>query len=217
MKKILFLTSIAAVLIFLALLPSQSLLLDKNFHQQLISLLPNTWLGYVFFILVLTFLTSIGLPRQITAFSCGYSYGVIWGSLVATLSVTIACAITYSIARLLLKNTVKRKFNNAYLQCRSLFQQQLFYKVIVIRLLPIGSNFLTNIIAGTCKLNAKRFVAGSLIGFIPQIIIFALMGAGIKVADTTQVIISISLFFVALMLGLYLYLKNKQLMISNDH
>lgn len=217
MKQLLIITTLVAVLFFMALLPSQGLLFDPNFHQQLSDFLPKTWLGYLFFIVTLVLLTSVGLPRQITAFSCGYTFGAVSGSLIALLSVTLACAITYSVARFLLNNIIKNKVSNTYLKCQSLFANQLLHKIIIIRLLPIGSNFLTNIIAGTCKLNVKRFILGSCIGFIPQIIIFSLMGAGTKIADKTQIIISIGLFIVALILGFYLYVRNKQLIMTNAH
>ncbi|MFT4724812.1 MAG: putative membrane protein YdjX (TVP38/TMEM64 family) [Colwellia sp.] len=47
-------------------------------------------------------------------------------------------------------------------------------------------------------------------GFIPQMLIFSLLGAGIKVGEEQQILLSLSLLVVALIFGYLLYKKEKK-------
>ena len=119
--------------------------------------------------------------------------------------------LTKIFANKYLAHFVKRYFAKQQQAIYNFLTEQLFYKAIIIRILPLGSNFLTNLIAGACQLNAKAFIAGSFIGFIPQMVIFSLAGAGIKLASSSHLIASISLFILALLLSYHLYAKQKNL------
>lgn len=211
MKPAIIFTVISVCLFAGFLIPGQTLFHNPEFHQQLNKFLPLSWFGATALIGTLTLLATIGLPRQFTAFICGYVFDYVYGTIIATVVVTIACAATFSLAKYCLSHYIKNNFASAYAKAHDLFQAQLLYKAMIIRLLPIGSNFLTNILAGACKLNIKAFVSGSFIGFIPQMLVFSLLGAGIKIADKTQLSISIGLFVLSFLLGCVLYLKNKQL------
>jgi uncharacterized membrane protein YdjX (TVP38/TMEM64 family) len=81
---------------------------------------------------------------------------------------------------------------------------RLFLKAIALRLLPLGSNFLANIIAGASQVSTKAFIGGSFIGFIPQMIIFSLAGSGMSIGDSNELIASTLLFIIALVIGIFL-------------
>ena len=87
------------------------------------------------------------------------------------------------------------------------FATHTFSKALVIRLLPAGSNFLTNILAGLANIKTTAYVAGTCLGFIPQMLIFSLLGAGVKVGEQQQILLSVVLLVVALLFGYLLYRK----------
>ena len=76
---------------------------------------------------------------------------------------------------------------------------------IIIRLLPIGSNLITNIAAGITRVRQEPFFIGSFIGYLPQMIIFSLIGSGIEVLSIWKISTSIVLFIISSILSAYLY------------
>ncbi|MDE0539706.1 MAG: SNARE associated Golgi protein, partial [Rhodospirillales bacterium] len=76
---------------------------------------------------------------------------------------------------------------------------------LLIRLLPAGSNFLTNLAAGVSSARFPLFLAGSAIGYIPQMVVFALLGSGINLDPGLRISASVVLFFVSAGLGIYLF------------
>jgi len=165
----------------------------------------NTLLLFIF----LSLATSIGLPRQIAALVAGINLGAFIGVMVATLAATLGCLITFSVARYLLSAKISRKYPNQLLKLSEFLGERTFLKAIVIRILPLGSNFLTNIIAGVSKVSMPAYVGGSFVGFIPQMIIFSLAGSGIRLGAQNELMASAILFVIALLLTIYLVKKHR--------
>jgi uncharacterized membrane protein YdjX (TVP38/TMEM64 family) len=67
----------------------------------------------------------------------------------------------------------------------------------------------TNLIAGVTAVKARYFVLGSVIGYIPQMAIFALMGKGVVVMSAWKIGLSILLFFISSALSVWLYRQYK--------
>ena len=51
---------------------------------------------------------------------------------------------------------------------------------LLIRLLPVGNNFATSLAAGVSRVPARPFLLGSLLGYMPQTMVFALAGSGVE-------------------------------------
>lgn len=181
-------------------------LVDKlNWQQEGSSIFLNTLLLFMF----LAVATSLGLPRQIAALVAGINLGALIGVIIATLAATLGCLITFSVARYLLSNSISRKYPNQLAKLSDFLGERTFLKAIVIRILPLGSNFITNIIAGVSKVSMPAYVSGSFVGFIPQMTIFSLAGSGIRLGAQNELIASAVLFVIALMLTGYLIKKHK--------
>ena len=170
----------------------------------------NQWLSILILFLLLSLATSIGLPRQIAAFIAGINLGALTGAAIATLAATTGCLITFTLARFLLSNKIATKYPEKIAKLSLFINQQTLIKTIIIRLLPIGSNLLTNILAGVTQVSMPRYVIGSFIGFIPQMAIFSLAGSGIRMGAKNEIILSALLFILAMMLSVFLYNKQKK-------
>jgi len=165
----------------------------------------NTLLLFVF----LSLATSIGLPRQIAALVAGINLGAFIGVMVATLAATLGCLITFSVARYLLSAKITQKYPNQLTKLSKFLGERTFLKAIVIRILPLGSNFITNIIAGVSKVSMPAYVGGSFVGFIPQMVIFSLAGSGIRLGAQNELMASLALLVIALLLTTYLVKKHR--------
>ena len=76
---------------------------------------------------------------------------------------------------------------------------------VLVRLLPVGNNLLTNLAAGISSIRPASFLLGSLIGYLPQTLVFALVGSGVQIAPALKLGLAIGLFLISGALGAYLY------------
>jgi uncharacterized membrane protein YdjX (TVP38/TMEM64 family) len=192
-----------AIILAITLLDNQG----GSIESYINNLIPRTLFGALIFTIILALAMTIGLPRQITALSAGFLFGASYGVIIATISAVLGCILTLVLARKLFANLIHRHYPQPLAKVSHFFSHNTFLKAFIIRLLPAGSNFLTNVLAGTARSPLKPYILGSTLGFVPQMTIFSLMGAGLQVNDQQQLIFSILLLIIAIALGAYLYRK----------
>ncbi len=161
--------------------------------------------GVLIFVAVGWGVTSVGLPRQLVAFLGGYAFGFVTGTGLALAATTLGCITAFLFARVLARDWVAGKISDRIRRIDDFLSENPFSMTLLIRFLPLGSNFLTNLAAGVSKVSAVPFVAGSALGYIPQMLVFALVGSGIGLDPELRITLSIVLFFVSGMLGITLY------------
>jgi uncharacterized membrane protein YdjX (TVP38/TMEM64 family) len=163
--------------------------------------------GELLFVLVCSLLAGIGLSRQVVAFLGGYAFGFVHGFILAMLAVVAACIITFTVSRFLLRSFLLRHFSERIRQVDGFLQENTFTMALLIRLLPLGSNWMVNIAAGVSGVRSVPFFTGSALGYVPQMLIFSLVGSGARVDRFWQVAIAMAMFVIATFLGGYLYRK----------
>jgi uncharacterized membrane protein YdjX (TVP38/TMEM64 family) len=166
--------------------------------------------GPVMFLAVATLLTAIGLPRQIPAFVAGYAFGTWSGVAIALLSQLIACGADFIWARALARDFVARRFGQRLKRIDSALAARPFITTLTFRLMPVGNNLLLNLVAGLSSVRALPFLAASLLGFIPQTAIFALLGRGSAPSHAHVLAIGIAMFAASACLGMYLFIRYRR-------
>lgn len=197
------------MLIALFALVSYQLLGGQAVQQQLLDILPQGKLGILTLFVILVVGTSIGLPRQVAAFCSGFTLDIVSGTLFATTAAIGGCIISLTIGRFLLSEQLAARYPKPLSKLQQFFAERILLKAIIIRLIPAGSNLLTNLLAGFSKVPVKPYVIGSAIGFLPQMFIFSMLGNGVKINNQQQVTVSIILFVIAGLLTAYLVKTNK--------
>ncbi len=163
--------------------------------------------GILIFVGVGWGLTSVGLPRQLVAFLGGYAFGFVFGTGLALAATTLGCVTAFMFARLLGRELVARKISERIKRIDDFLSDNPFSMTLLIRLLPLGSNFLTNLAAGVSSVSPWPFFAGSSLGYIPQMVVFALVGSGIALDPGLRISLSAVLFVVSGLIGISLYRK----------
>ena len=166
--------------------------------------------GYLVLFTILSIGTAIGLPRQIAALSAGYFFSLTIGFTLALTATTLGCVLTYHLSQFGLYQFVHRKFPTKSAAVENFLSESTFSKALLIRLLPLGSNFITNIVAGATQAPRLSFFTGSCLGFIPQMLLFSAIGSGIAISAADQKKLSLTLAFAAIVIGVYLYLSHKK-------
>ncbi|MFM2486557.1 TVP38/TMEM64 family protein [Celerinatantimonas yamalensis] len=154
--------------------------------------------------------TGIGGPRQLLAAMLGYVFGATVGVITSLFCSLMGASCAYGVARFGLQLVLHRRFGNKLNKFHRFVSHQPFLKILLLRLLPVGSNVVTNLLSGCVALRYLPFLMGSLIGYLPQTIIFALAGSGFGKANRYQLAISISLGIISLIVGGLLYRSHLQ-------
>ncbi len=161
--------------------------------------------GVALYIGVTALLSAAGAPRQALAALGGYAFGALLGTVWASAGLIMGCAGGFFYARLLGRASVERRFGPLIRRFNAFVSRQPFLLTIALRLLPVGNNALANLAAGVSAIPAPAFIGGSGIGYLPQTVIFALLGSGLRYDPLLHTGISALLFCLASLLGLALY------------
>lgn len=155
-------------------------------------------------------MTALGFPRQAISFLGGYGFGLGEGAALALGSTVLGCTLAFYCARWAGRATILGLFPSRIRRLDYLLHDHPFSTALLIRLLPLGSNLVTNLAAGVSGIRALPFIAGSGLGFIPQTVIFALLGSGIHLDPGLRISAGIVLFFISSMLGVALFRRYRK-------
>ncbi len=165
--------------------------------------------GALLFLMMGAIFTGIGLPRQIIAFLGGYAFNIALGTFLGTFAALLGCALTFMYARLFGKSLLRARLGERARRFDAFIHDHPFSMTLLIRLLPVGSNVLTNLAAGISSIRPRAFFSGSFLGYLPQSLVFALVGSGVHIAPGLKLGGAIALFFVSGALGAYLYRRHR--------
>lgn len=167
--------------------------------------------GELLFVGVAMLLTAIGLPRQLVAFLGGYAFGLVEGTILALLGTALSCVAAFYYARLLAHKFVARRLGKRAARMNAFLHAHPFSTTMMIRLLPVGHNLATNLLAGVSSVPPLPFFFGSLIGYLPQTVVFALIGSGVETDPALRLIVGAALFLASAAFGGWLYRRHRRL------
>jgi uncharacterized membrane protein YdjX (TVP38/TMEM64 family) len=172
--------------------------------------------GYLIFICMGLVFTALGLPRQIISFLAGYAFGFVQGVMLALVSTFLGCIGAFYFARFIGRKFVVHKFKDKVQRIDVFLNQNPLAMTLLIRFLPLGSNLASNLAAGVSGVRGGPFFLGSLIGYLPQTIVFSLVGSGIGVEPIFRISLGASLFVLSGILGIYLFRRYRRGMTFDD-
>ncbi len=166
--------------------------------------------GALLFLLMGGLFTAIGLPRQIIAFLggyafSGYAFGLGLGTVLGALAALLGCVLSFSYARLFGQGFLRSRLGVRAGRFDRFIHAHPFAMTVLVRLLPVGNNLLTNLAAGISSIRPRHFFLGSFLGYLPQTLVFALVGSGVHIAPALKLALAIGLFLISGLLGAYLY------------
>ncbi len=179
------------------------------------NILTNDWIdthikgqgigGELLFVGLAALATGFGMPRQLVSGLAGYAFGFAFGAGLALLGTILGCIGAFYYARLLARAPLQKKISGRVRRLDNFLHDNPFSMTLLVRMLPIGSNLATNLAAGVSSLRALPFFSGSALGYLPQTLIFALLGSGVSDDPALRITLSVVLFVASGLLGVYLY------------
>ncbi len=163
------------------------------------------------FILLAVTLVGLGLPRQIPAYIGGYAFGLWPGFWLAMLVQLLACAANFYWTRGLAHDWAARRFGASVRRLDQALAAQPFMTTLTLRLMPVGSNIATNLLAGVSSVPFRPFLLGSMLGFIPQTMIFALIGNGAQISHGWMIGFGAAACVISALFGIVMLRKHQRL------
>jgi len=164
--------------------------------------------GWLLYVSLAGLAVSLAAPRQAVSFLGGYAFGFLGGSLLALAATGLGCALDFWLARWAGRAWVLQRMGQKMAALEQILRHDPLGMALLIRLLPVGSNFLTNLLAGISGVRFRPFLAGSMLGFVPQTLIFALLGSGVHVAPAWRTGLAMLLLIASAWMGCLLYRRS---------
>ncbi|MBW4022260.1 MAG: TVP38/TMEM64 family protein [Proteobacteria bacterium] len=160
--------------------------------------------GEAFFVAAGALLCAAGLPRQAVAFAGGYAFGLKLGLVLAMVAQVLGCVTDFFWARSFARDWVQGRIGARLARLDAQLSAQPFMASLALRLLPVGNNVALSLLAGLSSVSAPAFLVASAVGYVPQTLVFALLGSGVQVSHTTQIVLGGVLFVASALFGIVL-------------
>ena len=157
---------------------------------------------YVFLHAIRSF---VFLPVTPLTIAGGYLFGTFAGLALTFAGRTIISAtITFYLSRYLLRDYVKRKIRDRYAGWdRRLEKEGIFY-VILMRIIPMFPFDAVGYVAGASGIKFKKYLAGTIIGDLPGVLLWTVLGSSLSEPGSIQLYLSMAIALVAIAIsGLY--------------
>ncbi|MEO8143458.1 MAG: VTT domain-containing protein, partial [Betaproteobacteria bacterium] len=161
--------------------------------------------GELLYVAVGGLVTAVAVPRHIVSFLGGYAFGVGLGTALALAATEFGCVLVFFYGRYVGRPLVSERLRARVRRIEDFLASNPFSMTLLIRLLPVGNNFATCLAAGVSQVPARPFLAGSLLGYLPQTFVFALAGSGIEMGASMRLVIAVVFFVVSGVIGIWLY------------
>ena len=149
--------------------------------------------------------TALAVPRHVVSFLGGYAFGLTLGTALALAATEFGCLLTFAYGRLVARPLVSARLGARVRRIEDFLAANPLAMTLLIRLLPVGNNFVTCLAAGVSRVPAQPFLLGSLLGYLPQTFAFALAGSGIEMGGRLRLAFAALFFVFSGAIGVWLY------------
>jgi uncharacterized membrane protein YdjX (TVP38/TMEM64 family) len=147
---------------------------------------------------------AVGAPRQAVAYAGGWGFAFPLGLALAMAAQVLGCVLDFAWARALARGWARRRMGARMRRLDGFLAAHPFAATLMLRLLPVGNNLALNLLAGASACPPTRFLAASALGYLPQTIVFVLLGSGTQLERAQELALGLALFGLSALLGLYL-------------
>ena len=140
------------------------------------------------FILCCAVATTMLVPTSMLVLAAGFTFGMVWGGIYGLIGITLGAALSFLISRHLAFGWVHRKSQNhpKFIALDKAIAAEGFKIVALLRFCPLFPHALLNYTFGVMRVTFRDFLGGTILGSIPMIIFFSVIGGSLKsIAEIT--------------------------------
>ena len=150
----------------------------------------------VLYILIYSIATICILPSTPLNLTGGAIFGAVWGTVWTSIAAILAAILAFGFSRTIGRSLVERKLAGKWESIDREMQQGGFFYMFAIRLLPLIPYGIVNFAAGLTSIKFRDYFLGTLLGTVPGILPFVMMGAGLtalKQGDVLPLLVGLTL------------------------
>ena len=133
----------------------------------------------IVYIILYTVATWLILPSTPLNLTGGAIFGIWWGTLWTTVAALVAAIAAFAFTRTIGRKLVAQKLAGGWDAVDAEIRQGGLFYIFAVRLLPIIPYGIVNFAAGLTSIKFKDYAIGTLLGTLPGVLPFVMMGAGI--------------------------------------
>ncbi|WP_373544179.1 TVP38/TMEM64 family protein [Chamaesiphon sp.] len=133
----------------------------------------------VLYILIYSIATICILPSTPLNLTGGAIFGAMWGTVWTSIAAILAAVLAFGFSRTIGRKLVAQKLAGKWESIDREMQQGGFFYMFAIRLLPLIPYGIVNFAAGLTAIKFRDYFLGTLLGTVPGILPFVMMGAGL--------------------------------------
>ena len=150
----------------------------------------------VLYILIYSIATICILPSTPLNLTGGAIFGAVWGTVWTSIAAILAAILAFGFSRTIGRSLVERKLAGKWESIDREMQQGGFFYMFAIRLLPLIPYGIVNFAAGLTSIKFRDYFLGTLLGTVPGILPFVIMGSGLtalKQGDVLPMLVGLAL------------------------
>jgi uncharacterized membrane protein YdjX (TVP38/TMEM64 family) len=197
-------TTILAIALFCIIATVAGIYLLGGINQQQLQL----WLQQmgiwapIIYILVYAIATIFILPSTPLNLSGGAIFGSVWGTVWTSIAAVLAAVLSFGFSRTIGRKIVEQKLAGKWQSLDREMEQGGFFYMFAIRLLPLIPYGMVNFAAGLTSIKFRDYFFGTLLGTVPGILPFVMMGAGLTALKQGNVVpILVALALIGMLVG----------------
>jgi uncharacterized membrane protein YdjX (TVP38/TMEM64 family) len=197
-------TTILAIALFCIIATVAGIYLLGGINQQQLQL----WLQQmgiwapIIYILVYAIATIFILPSTPLNLSGGAIFGSVWGTVWTSIAAVLAAVLSFGFSRTIGRKIVEQKLAGKWQSLDREMEQGGFFYMFAIRLLPLIPYGMVNFAAGLTSIKFRDYFFGTLLGTVPGILPFVMMGAGLTALKQGNVFpILVALALIGMLIG----------------
>jgi uncharacterized membrane protein YdjX (TVP38/TMEM64 family) len=157
-------------------------------------------MAVIVFILINTFRPVIFLPITPFIIAGGFLFGFEYGMIYSFIGAVLSALLTFGFSRYVFRDYVKERIRGRFALWDKDIAHNGIMMIAVMRLIPIIPFDIVGYLAGASSVRFKDFMAGTIAGTMPGLVIFTLLGSSLVSSNLITLIVCI--FLAVTMLGL---------------
>jgi uncharacterized membrane protein YdjX (TVP38/TMEM64 family) len=197
-------TTILAIALFCIIATVAGIYLLGGINQQQLQL----WLQQmgmwapIIYIVVYAIATIFILPSTPLNLSGGAIFGSVWGTVWTSIAAVLAAVLSFGFSRTIGRKFIEQKLAGRWQSLDREMEQGGFFYMFAIRLLPLIPYGMVNFAAGLTSIKFRDYFFGTLLGTVPGILPFVMMGAGLTALKQGNVFpILVALALIGMLVG----------------
>ncbi|MCM3619889.1 TVP38/TMEM64 family protein [Sutcliffiella horikoshii] len=149
----------------------------------------------IIYIVLYTIRPLVLFPASILSITAGLAFGALWGTVYTIIGATFGAIISFLLVKKFGKTVIKPRTSNVRIQMiQSQMEDNGFFYVLLLRLIPFINFDLVSYLAGLSKVKLSHFISATAIGIIPGTFAFNFLGSSFIGYNKSVILLAVVVF-----------------------